>query len=65
METTPENYYLSIEELKIVYKDDTEKEILKKMGDLHALHKLYLYIRINFVQDILFKQSREHMEYII
>jgi len=29
------------------------------------LHKLYLYIRHNFVQDILFKQSREHMEYIV
>jgi hypothetical protein len=56
---------LSIEELKIVYKDETEKEFNNKLGDLHFLHKLYLYIRHNFVQDILFKQSREHMDYMI
>ena len=46
---------------KLLIKRDFEKKMVK----LSCCNKLYLWLRRNFVVDILFKQSDEHLDDIV
>jgi len=48
-------------EYKKKFKSEVETEFKKRLEELDWGSSLYLYMRRNYVQDILFKHSDDHL----
>ena len=52
-------------DLKKQFKEETKLEFSVRMKKLSIGHKIYLWMRRNWVQDLLFKNSTEHLTEIV